>query len=152
MSDDENLYGLHSDPEVMKFIREPDSDIFQTKKRIKEIINYSAQNNGLGLWSAFEKESKSFIGWGVLVHIDHNLENPVEVGFRIHQKYWRKGFGSEIGIALLNHAKSIQLKSVCGITRADNVGSQKTLEKCGLEFLENRNYYNQQVLYYEKRL
>jgi RimJ/RimL family protein N-acetyltransferase len=151
-SDDEDLFGLHSDPEVMKFLREPDSDIFQTKRRINEILDYSSQNDGLGLWSVFEKESKNFIGWGVLVHIDHNLLNPIEVGFRLHQKSWRKGYAHEIGSALLDHAKNIDLESVCGITSDDNIASQKTLEKCGMQFIENRNYYNQQVLYYEKKL
>ncbi len=150
--DAEHLFGLHSDAEVMKFIREPDTDIFQTKKRINEILSYSFDNAGLGLWSAFTKQDKSFIGWGVLVHIDHNLSNPIEMGFRLHQRFWRQGFGFEIGNALLDHAKNINLARVCAITLDENIGSQKTIEKCGLQFKEKRNYYNQQVLYYEKEI
>ncbi len=150
--DDENLFALHSDEQVMKYIRKPDSDIFQTKKRIKEVMQYSFENPDLGLWCAFLKESKEFVGWGVLVHIEHKQTNPVEVGFRLHQKFWKKGFGFEIGSALINHAKDLGQKTIVGITREDNIGSQKTLEKCGLQYIEDRIYYEQQVKYYEIKL
>lgn len=152
LSDDESMYMLHADKEVMKYIRPVDQDIFQTKKRIKEILTYSKENPGLGLWNAFNKETDEYIGWGILLHIEHKIENPIEVGFRLHTKFWKQGFGHEIGSALVEYGKNINLDKIVGITRDDNIGSQKTLEKCGLTYIEDRIFYEQQVRYYEVKL
>lgn len=150
--DDHFLFELHSDPEVMKFIRKPDQDIFQTKKRIHEILDYTKENPGLGLWNAFLKETGDFLGWVVLVHIEHSQKNPVEVGYRLHQKFWGKGYASEMAQKILEHAADLGLKKVCGITIDENIGSQKVLEKVGLTYKEDRIYYELQVRYYEIEL
>jgi ribosomal-protein-alanine N-acetyltransferase len=150
--DDVNLFELHSDKQVMHFIRNPDEDIFQTKKKILETLRYSEANKSLGLWCAFDKVSDVFIGWGVLVHIEHNVNNPIELGFRLHTKYWMQGFGSEIAQALIHYACGIKLTTIVGITSEDNIGSQKTLEKTGFHFVEKREFYNQEVLYYKQKL
>jgi len=148
-SDDVSLFELHSDEEVMHFVRRPDTDIFQTKKRIKEILEYSELNQNLGLWCVFDKVSSNFLGWGILVHIEHNQGYPIELGFRLHKKYWRKGFGSEVASALIQYAQGLQLKTISAITREDNIASQKTLVKSGFNFVDKRSFYNQEVWYYE---
>jgi RimJ/RimL family protein N-acetyltransferase len=149
--DDQSLFALHSDPEVMKYIREPDRDIFQTKKRIKSTLDYTKKNPELGIWCVFSKDDQTFIGWGLLLHIEMKLENPIEVGFRLHVDKWRKGYGFEVGSALVRYGKDIGLKSISGITISSNIGSQKTLEKCGLSYIEDRLYYDIQCRYYEMK-
>ena len=151
-SDEEKLYGLHSDPEVMKHIRSPDSDIFQTKKTIKTTLDYTSKNPSFGIWCAFSKEDQAFIGWGLLLHIEMKMENPIEVGFRLHSKNWLLGYGFEIGSALVQYGKDIGLKKITAVTIDDNIGSQKTLEKCGLRYIEDRIYYSLQCRYYEVKL
>lgn len=136
----------------MKFIREPDADIFHTKKTIKATLDYSKENAQFGIWCAFDKQNQTFIGWGLLLHIEMNIDNPIEVGFRLHSEIWMQGYGFEIGSALVNYAKDLGLKKVSGITIKENIGSQKTLEKCGLSYIEDRIYYKIQCRYYEVKL
>ena len=150
--DDVILFGLHSDPEVMRFIRKPDQDIFQTKKKISEILKYSKNHPDLGLWNAFTKDTDEFVGWGVLVHIEHNCHYPIEVGYRLHHKYWGQGLATEISTTLLNYAKDKGLAKISGLTSQDNLASQRVLEKIGMKFLEDRLYYETQAKYYEIEL
>lgn len=147
-----NLFELHSDPEVMKFIRPPEKDIFETKKKIKSILKYTDSNKDLGLWTTWDKENNYFLGWVVLLHIEHNTDYPIEVSYRLHQKYWGKGYATEMINGMLNYAKDIGLERVCGITIEENKASQKVLEKAGLKYLEDRLYYETQVMYFEATL
>jgi RimJ/RimL family protein N-acetyltransferase len=134
----------------MKFIRPPEQDIFETKKKISTILKYSQEHPNFGLWTAWLEDH--FIGWVILLHIEHNPEYPIEVGYRLHTKYWGQGYATEMAQALVDYAKEIHLDSVCGITIEENVGSMKVLEKCGLKYIEDRLYYEVPVRYYEIKL
>lgn len=148
--DDENLFALHADPEVMKYIRPSEEDIFQTKKKIKTILDYTKSNPKFGLWTAYLGDE--FIGWIILLHIEHNQDYPIEVGYRLHTKHWGQGFATEMTKSILKYAKEINLKSVCAITTEENIGSQKVLKKAGLKYIEDRLYYETPVQFYELEL
>lgn len=150
--EDQNLFELHSDPDVMKYIRAPEQDIFETKKKVSTILKYTQENPHYGLWCAYTKDTDKFIGWVILLHIEHNESYPIEVGYRLHQKYWRQGFATDMTLAMIQYAKEIGLGSLCAITTEENIGSQKVLEKTGFSYLEERLYYETQVKYYEIKL
>lgn len=136
----------------MKYIRPPEVDIFETKKKISTILKYTQEHQQFGLWCAFSKETNEFLGWVILLHIEHNETYPIELGYRLHQKYWGKGFATEMAQAMVQYAKEIKLDSICGITIEENIGSKKVLEKAGLVYLEDRLYYETPVKYYEIKL
>jgi ribosomal-protein-alanine N-acetyltransferase len=151
-SDDENLFSLCSYPEVMKYIRKPDTDIFQSKKKIKSLLDYSSLNPNFGLWMAFSKDTKQNLGFVLLLHIENNSKYPIEVGYRLHTKYWKQGYATEMSKAMLRYAKDIGLNSVSGITIEENTNSINVLEKIGLKYIEDRLYYEVPVRYYEAEL
>jgi RimJ/RimL family protein N-acetyltransferase len=151
-SDDENLFSLCSDSEVMKFIRKPDTDIFQAKKKIKSLLDYSKNNPNFGLWMATTKDTKEHLGFVLLLHIETNSDYPIEVGYRLHTKFWNKGYATEMASAMINYGKDIGLKTVSGITVEENINSIKVLESSGLEYIEDRLYYEVPVRYYEVQL
>ena len=134
----------------MKFIRKPDQDIFETKKKLNQILKFSESHPGQGLWTAWL--NREFIGWIILFHLEHNEEYPVEVGYRLHTKFWGNGFATEMTKTILKHAKEIGLKTVSGITIEENIGSMNVLDKCGLKYIEDRLYYETPVRYYEIEL
>lgn len=136
----------------MKYIRKPDQDIFETKKNITKILNYTANHSTLGQWTVYLKDTDEFIGQVILFHLEHNELYPIEVGYRLLQKYWGEGFATEMSKAMIQYAKEVGLSSVCGITTEENIASQKVLEKAGLAYLEDRLYYETQVKYYEMKL
>jgi ribosomal-protein-alanine N-acetyltransferase len=151
-SDDENLFFLCSDSEVMKYIRKPDTDIFQAKKKIKSLLDYTSQNPSFGLWMAYAKDTKEHLGFVLLLHIENNPEYPIEVGYRLHTKFWNQGYATEMSKALIKYGKDLGLKSVSGITIEENINSIHVLEKSGLKYIEDRLYYELPVRYYEVEL
>ncbi len=153
ISDLEILFSLHTNPKVMKHIRPIDADEEQTLDRLKEMIQYAKDYPGQGIWMAKDIESDEYIGWCCLIHIDTDPENPIEVGYRLFPRFWGKGYATEMAQTLIDHARDyLKLKSVCAITTKANIASWKVMEKCGFEYIENRNYYDTDVMYYEMKL
>lgn len=150
--DDVNLFELHSDSEVMKFIRKPDQDIFETKKRINSLLKYTQSNANFGLWTVWSNDKNEFLGWAILQHIELNADYPIEVGYRLHKKFWNNGLATQMTLELLAYAKELGLENISAITLEENEASKKVLEKTGFKYLEDRLYYQTQALYYEKAL
>jgi len=147
--DDENLFGLTSDPKVMKFIRKVDTDIFQAKKKIKELMSYSQSNPDFGMWMLRLKATDEFIGFVILIHIDLNTSYPIEVGYRLHTKFWKQGYATEAASRIKEYAENELKVKVCAITIQENLGSQNVLKKIGLSYKEDRIYYETEVMYFE---
>ncbi len=74
----------------------------------------------------------------------------IEIGYRFHKKFWGKGYASEIAFAVRDHGFStLGLERIVGITHPENFGSQKVLEKIGLEYKRMDRYFNLEVKFYE---
>lgn len=148
--DDMNLLlDLDSDPEVMRFISDGKP---QTKehyeKAIPSLVNYMKKNQGLGLWIAYLKDTSEFIGWYILKHLPNDGE--VEVGFRIKKKFWRNGYSTEAGKALLKYGfETLGLKKIAAIVRPDNFASQAVIKKIGLKQKGKGTWYDIECLYFE---
>lgn len=148
-SDDENLYSLTSDPDVMKFIRKVDTDIFQAKKKVKELLEYSLKFPDYGMWMIRDLKTEEFIGFVILINIDLNPNYPVEIGYRLHKKFWNKGFATEAASEIKKYAEEELKINICAITIQENLGSQNVLNKLGLKYKEDRIYYETEVMYFE---
>ena len=76
------LVDLDSDPEGMHYITdgEPRPRAHHLAA-IPKLLKYSEENQGLGLWTAYLKETEECMGWFVLKHLLETGE--VEVGFSI---------------------------------------------------------------------
>lgn len=143
------LFELHSDPEVMKYIRTPDANAEQTQQKLDMILNFRDQNPGLGLLQAHQKEDGSFIGWGLIKDLDGHPE-LWEVGYRLHARFWRQGFGTEIAKSLTTYAlEEKKFKKISAVTAPTNLGSQKVLENAGYKFVKMGDFYGEKLKYYE---
>ena len=102
LEDFEALFEILSDEETMQHYPKP-YDAEMTRCWIeKNIQRY--QNHGFGLWAATLKETGEFIGdCGITIQ---NIDGEFlpEIGYHIHKKYWRQGFGSEAAKAVRDWA------------------------------------------------
>ena len=145
------LFPLHSDPAVMIKIKSPDKSIEQTSKRVQQVLNYMQKNQGLGHFLAFYQGS--FIGWGALGHIEENLKNPIEIGYRLHKNFWGQGFATEVATSLRNYAKNdLGLNKLSAIAAEDNIASIKVLKKIGMQWQQVRKYHGLYLEYFEMDL
>lgn len=142
------LFDLHSDPDVMKFIRPPEVSIEETHATLDRIFRTNKYEQGLGLWMCHEKNTGDFIGWFVLKNLDDTVD--IEIGYRLLKKHWGKGFATEMSMELLKHGfEKIGLDKIVGATRYDNIASQRVLEKIGLKYACIQRVYNTDAWIYE---
>jgi len=146
-NDADDYFRLNSDADVMKYIKPPETDINVIKENIKKIHKYYLKNPGLGDWACFEKESNEFIGFFELAHLDNTEE--VEVGYRLHKKYWNKGYATEMTKVLIDYGfNKMGLEQIVGITHPENIASQKVLLKSGLTYVKDAVFYGFLDKYY----
>jgi len=108
---------------------------------------------GHGFFLIFNKETKEFVGRCGLVHLGMQHDHPdVEIGYMFYEKFWGKGYATEVARRLLKWGfEELKLPSIIGVTRKENIASQRVLEKLGMQPNGEALYPNTQVVcdYYE---
>ena len=125
---------INSDEEVMRFFPfrrdRQQSDV--AFKRIQKAI----VETGLGFSALEEKESGQCIGFAGLAHTDLEPYFPkgtVEIGWRLARPFWGKGYVTEAGKALLDHAFGpLGLKEVVSFAVHDNNRSIAVMQRLGM--------------------
>ena len=142
------LVELDSDPAVMHFITDGEPRPREHHDAaIPKLLKYTRENPGLGLWTAYQKESGEFMGWYILKHLLETGE--VEIGFRLKKKFWSQGYSTEVGKAVLQHGFiTVGLNRIIAITRPDNLASQSVIKKIGLREEGTGTYYGIHCLYF----
>lgn len=142
---------LRQDPAVMKYI----GDV-KTKEEIEnfffDVVVPYHKKHGLGFCSVFEKETGYFIGQAGLFHIDYDdTQEDIEVAYRFREKFWGKGYATELANALIKFGFSnLPVKKLVGFAWLGNTASSQVLQKAGMHLVEKkRGDQNQEILRYE---
>ena len=147
IDDEEDLFRLNGNADVMKYIHPPETDINVIKKEINKIINYYSDNPGLGVWAGYEKQSDEFIGFFELAHLDTTDE--IEVGYRLFKEFWGQGYATEMTKVLIDYGfNKMGLEQIAGITHPENISSQNVLLKSGLTYIKDAVFYGFLDKYY----
>ncbi len=132
-ADREACYRLNSDPDVMRYIREPLSRDRSAKFLLENIAIYSKFPE-YGRWALMAKENGSLLGSFMLKHSDSL--NAIEMGYALFPGYWGMGYATEAVQGGLDYAfGTIGLKTVMALTFPENEASQKVLLKNGFRFV-----------------
>lgn len=142
IQDFEALYEIMSDPETMQHYPKP-FDEERTKNWIEWNLN-NYKEYGFGLWAVVLKETAEFIGDCGLTIQNIDGENLPEIGYHIHKKYWRRGFGSEAAKAVrdwaFEHTEYNGISYAYAITRRE----WEELKKFDNQKNENKQCVNMQ--------
>lgn len=123
---------LNSDPEVLKYLHEPILSSEEDARKIIRNIIIPQYARNLGRWAVITKDENAFIGWCGLKFRPELDE--IDLGFRLIQKAWGKGFATEAARQTLTYAfQSLQLPKITGRAHIKNKASQKVLEKIGMQ-------------------
>jgi [ribosomal protein S5]-alanine N-acetyltransferase len=125
---------LNNAPGVLQYIPEP---ILETEEQalkvIVDIILPQYKNN-LGRWAVHLKETNEFIGWCGLKWLKETDE--IDLGYRFKPAAWGKGYATEAAQQTLIYGlQQLQLKKIIAHAHIDNIGSQKVLEKIGMQYV-----------------
>jgi RimJ/RimL family protein N-acetyltransferase len=132
------LVDLDADPVVMHYIT---GGIATSREEIENevlpaVLEWYEQNAGYGFWAAEEKVTQEFVGWFHLRPAEDAPPGEVELGYRLRQAAWGKGYATEGSRALIDAAfDEHRVERVVAYTMAVHVASRRVLEKSGLRFV-----------------
>ena len=128
------ILSLNSDPEIVKYVHEPTLKTVEQAEKILQDIILTQYKNNLGRWAIHTRSDMNFIGWCGLKYRPELDE--IDLGYRLMQKAWGKGFATEAAQHSLEHGfTKLNLKLITGRAHIENIASIKVLEKIGMNFI-----------------
>ena len=145
VDDADDLYRLHRDPRVMRYIG---NGSVGTRESVATTLERAARQYrnypGLGIWPATERESGEFIGWFCLKYVPQTVE--IELGYRLLPEAWGYGYATEGASALLDYGfEVLGLFRIIGLTHPGNTASQRVLRKAGMRDAGWGHYYDRDL-------
>jgi ribosomal-protein-alanine N-acetyltransferase len=127
----EDLHALHelqNNFHVMQYATGKAQSYEENIADIEHVIACCQQEgNTFRVWALEEKTSGHFIGTVALIVLE-NGEN--DLGYRLMEKHWGKGYGLEVAEGLLQYAfEVLSLEDVVGVADVRNTASLRILEK-----------------------
>lgn len=155
-TDVDGIFKLDSNKEVHKYLGK---NPISTKEQAEENINFIRKQYaklGIGRFACIEKSSGDFMGWsGLKLNVGENEalnghQNFIDIGYRFIPKYWNNGYGLESAKACLEFGfKQMNYETIYGAAEIENIGSNKILTKIGLKFINEFNYKDVKVNWYQ---
>lgn len=136
MDDVDNLMGIFSDPEAMRYYPATKSreEAGGWVRRVRD----SYEENGFGLYAAVLKEPDEFAGQCGLVPQEVEGEREVEIGYLFLRKFWGKGLATEAAAACRDYGfDRLGLDRLVSLIDPANLASRRVAEKVGMK-LEKR--------------
>lgn len=146
-ADEEALFDLNSDPEVMRFLNGGTPiprDIVQTVI-LPRYLRHDGRFPSYGYWAAIERATGEFLGWFSFVP---SKATPVEVslGYRLRSAVWGRGYATEGARALVRKAfTELGIERVVATTYEHNLASRRVLEKVGMTIVRRFRFSPQDV-------
>lgn len=140
-SDAEAFFAMDHNPKVHQYLwNKPVQKIEETI----EVITFVRQqyvDNGIGRFAIILKKANEFIGWAGLKYnteeVNHKI-NFYDIGYRLDEKFWGKGYASEASFAWLKYAfETMNIKTIEAAAHAENVASNRILQKMGMQMTEH---------------
>lgn len=146
-SDLDALCGMTRDPEVMRYIGYGHTLLREeTRANLTNIIS-AFRRRGFGRWALVLKETGALVGYCGLS--SGNEEVGVELAYMLKRDVWGRGLALEAGRACLRYGfERLGLQSVAGLTRRDNHRSRRVLERLGMSFVCDAQFYGLDCVHY----
>lgn len=144
------LARLHGDPDVMRYLRPPDSRE-RTTRRLAELLEEARREPGLGVWPAELVDSGDCIGWFVLTRLP-GAEEEIELGYRLFPEHWGRGLATEGARGLVGYGfDRLGLDRLVAVARPDNLASHRVLHKAGFVRKGERRVKGELLAFFEQR-
>jgi ribosomal-protein-alanine N-acetyltransferase len=126
------LAPLMANPDFMRFSLGP-----YTREKTQTVLQKFLSWNQAGLPSQFAVISRGndeLIGYCGFLHWHLDGKDEIEIGYRLHPKYWNKGLATEAARAVRDHGFSdLKLPRVISLIHPDNIASRRVAEKNGMK-------------------
>ena len=147
--DVDNLFGLNSDPEVMRYLTggrpTPREEI--RDQIIPFHLAVYDRFDRLGTWAAESAATGEFLGWFHLRAGPGADITNVDLGYRLRRSAWHQGYATEGSRALISLGfTDLGVERVFGHTMTVNAASRRVMEKCGLTLVRTTPYEGTEII------
>lgn len=147
------LFRLDSNPNVHLYLGKDPVKTIDECYNIIEKIRGQYESNGIGRFAVIVKETNENIGWAGLKFItepENRHVNFYDIGYRLQEEHWRKGYAYEAAKAWRDYAfKEMKLDKIYASAHIENVASNKILQKLGMELKGDFEYDDLPCHWYE---
>jgi RimJ/RimL family protein N-acetyltransferase len=131
MDDLDFVAALVGSPEVMRYYPQVLDRAGAEDSLRLNLARY--EQTGVGFWLVLLKETQQPVGQVGLIRQLVEGEHEMEIGYRIHHPYWRRGYASEAAAGVRDHAFGRRgLDHVISLIRPINKPSQGVARKVGM--------------------
>lgn len=146
------LYELDRHPEVHTYLYDPVAPNVAYCQNVIAYLRQQYANTGIGRAATFLKETDEFIGWTGL-KLESNInghDSFYDIGYRLMQKHWGKGYATEATQFFLEYAfNELRTQKVNAFAFTGNAASRRVLEKCGLQYVNTFVFKDVESVWYE---
>ena len=139
------VYDMRRDPEVMRFIRRPQSRA-ETINWLK-LISSRWTDERIGFCAVIERSSNKFIGWCGLWRLKETGE--IEVGYAVVKEFRGNGFAAEAAGRCLRYGfEELKVERIVSVARPENTASRRVMEKLGMRYDYTGEFYGRPLVHY----
>ncbi|BDD10828.1 hypothetical protein FUAX_32600 [Fulvitalea axinellae] len=126
-ADADHYFDMMGNPNVMNPIPREVMSREESDAHLENFLNTDMSQTDTKVWAIEIKDGKEFIG---LCAFLKNDENEDEIGYRLREKYWRRGLGTEITRGLIEFGfGKMGMEKITADVDTRNLNSVKILEK-----------------------
>ncbi|KYG64138.1 GNAT family acetyltransferase [Bdellovibrio bacteriovorus] len=131
----DSFAALCADPEVMEHF--PATLSRQETQSLIDRMNTNHNKDGYSFMACELKSTGDFIGFVGLSYFtqETHFSPCVEVGWRLHKRFWGQGYAPEGAKAVIKYAfEVLKVPEVIAMTAVGNLNSRRVMEKIGMTY------------------
>jgi RimJ/RimL family protein N-acetyltransferase len=146
--DREAIHAVYADPAVMRFVGNGAHRSLEETDSALRIYGDVLARRGYSFLAVCERDGGALIGDGGLFPLGGQGPD-VELGYTLARAAWGKGYATELGRALVDHAFGVLgVPRVVAQVEPENAASRHVLEKLGMTERELRTAYGRPHAFY----
>jgi ribosomal-protein-alanine N-acetyltransferase len=137
---------IFADPHVMEYLGRDGLPMptEETASALTSIIEHW-RRHGFGRWAVDDKADGRLIGYAGI----RSLDGQAELVYLLAKEHWGKGLATEVAMACLRYGfTEKRFDSILALTRPLNARSRRVMEKIGMRFEKDANYFGIDVVQY----
>lgn len=153
--DAEAFHAIYRQPEVVRYLgaTQPTTSVEDARTRLESLAERYAplSERGLAFWSLSDAEGicgsmlLKPIPWSK--EIDPETPKEIEIGWHLSPSVWGRGYATEAGRRVLEHAWEIGIPRVVAVADVENEASHRVMERIGMVPRgRSRDYYDVEVV------
>jgi ribosomal-protein-alanine N-acetyltransferase len=134
------LHAILSEPGVLRYFPSSNPPSLERVEKLIESQSRHWEERGYGWWAVADQADDNLVGWCGLGFLEDTEETEIKYLFR--PSHWGRSIATETASICIEYAyREVNLDTIIGLTHLENIASQRVLEKIGLTFRNQADYF-----------